>query len=301
MAEEGTALGTVGGAGQAAPTPDKGTSQAEPVSAAKGKPADSVLEGKTTSTPEPTGKTEGGTKEGTEQSFFDPRSLDPQLMPAYKEMQKAFSKKTQEISKDRQKIEAYDAFSKDPMGQLQSMASRMGMKLEPAAQNQGGQQVPGLDIPPDWSPNSWGEVFSKFLPSLAAEAERRAIEKLRPIIGEVQEIKKNNIEKLLDDSCPDWRQYEDEMKQMVMDHPTLVKDPVKLYKMALPPEVLESRATQQALKKLEAKVKSSNTGGTSTTSKHQAEGIPDKKMSFQESVEFAKAKLAKEGLRPPGA
>jgi len=65
----------------------------------------------------------------------------------------------------------------------------------------------------------------------------------------------------------------------------------------VPPELLESRATQRALKKLESKVKGGEVAGTSTT-KQQQSGLPNKSLSFQDAISAAKKKLATDGLKP---
>jgi hypothetical protein len=233
--------------------------------------------------------TEAG--KGEEETFFDPKDLDPALAPAYKQMQKAFTKKMEAIKKDRSKIEAYDAYSKDPVGQMQQMAARMGYKLTraeaAAAVKEGGDGETGTE---EWQPKTWNDVFQK--------ATQVIMEKLNPVLADVQATKRMNVEKLLDDSAPDWRQYEDEMTALLADHPTLAKDPVKLYRLALPPEVLETRATQAALKKLQGKVDASRVSGTSTT-KATGTALPDKPVSFQEAVEAARKSLAEQGLKPP--
>jgi hypothetical protein len=278
MADEvGTTPGTETTTGTAA-TETQGTGKTEAApKVGDGKPG----AGKTVET---TGKESTGTQKEAEESFFDPKSLSPELIPAYKEMQRAFSKKTEAISKDRSKIEAYDAFSKDPLGQIQTMASRMGYQLTRAEAAKVASE--GKTGSGDWEPTTWGEVIDK----ITSKTQERLIQQLGPIISEVQTLRKGNIEKLLDDNCPDWRQYEDDMKSNIQAHPSLVNDPVMLYRLSVPPEVLETRATQAAIKKLEDKVKG----------KHQDLGTGDKAMSFNEAVDYAKKKLASEGLHPPG-
>ncbi len=241
---------------------------------------------------EPTTQSSGtATAQGEEETFFDPKDLAPELMPAYKSMQKAFGKKMEAIKANKKKIEAYDAYSKDPVTQLQSMAAQMGYKLtraEAAAAVQDGDGAAASTG--EWQPQTWNDVFSK--------ATEVIMQKLNPVLADVQATKKMNVEKLLDDSCPDWRQYEDEMTALLSEHPTLAKDPVKLYRLALPPEVLETRATQAALKKLQGKVDASKVGGTSTTKTTEA-SLPDKPVSFNEAVEAAKKALAAQGLKAP--
>lgn len=258
----------------------------------EGQPGQGKTAGKTVA---PAAGTQAGTEEPT---FIDPKNLPPELQAHYKEMQKAFSKKMEALSKDRAKIEAYDAFSHDPVGNLQRMAAQMGYRLtraEAAAMAAEGQG--GAD-PNNWEPKTWGEVIQK----ISQAARAGLLQELSPLIGQVTEMRKSSIEKMLDDSCPDWRTYEDEMKANIQAHPSLVNDPVKLYRISVPPEVLESRATQAALKKLEQKVKGGGTGGPSTTTRHQAATFGEKPLSFHEAVAAAKARLAEQGITaPPGA
>lgn len=57
-----------------------------------------------------------GQQQNTEESFFDPKQVPNELLPAYKQMQGAFTKKTQEIAEMRKQAEEWkqkaDAYSK---------------------------------------------------------------------------------------------------------------------------------------------------------------------------------------------
>lgn len=83
-------------------------------------------------------------------------------------------------------------------------------------------------------------------------------------------------------------------------HPTLVNDPIQLYRLSVPTEVLESRAMQKALKRMEDKVKGTQVSGGSTTTRKAPAGVPDKAVSFDEAVKYAEQKLAEEGIQKPG-
>lgn len=277
MAEEGT-TGTQTTEGQPASGPETTTAAAP--AGDTGKP-----EGDTV-----TGKTAKGTPEPSEESFFDPASIKgkPELEAAYKNMQRAFGKKMEAIKGDRKKIDAYDSFTKDPVTAMQNMAQRYGFKLTRAEAAQAVQ-----DNQPPAEPQTWDDVYK----TAEQRAYDRVIQRLSPIINEVQSLRKSNLEKMLDDNCPDWRQYEDEMSVTLKQHPTLVSEPAKLYRMSVPPEVLESRAMQQALKKLESKAKGTVAGASTTKSKSL--DMPDKPLSFNEAVEFAKNKLREQGLTAP--
>ena len=144
-------------------------------------------------------------------------------------------------------------------------------------------------------PETWDEVYKA-----AAKFAYDQIKKdLAPVYHQVQKLQKTNLERLLDDNCHGWREYEDEMMANLKLHPTLVNNPEQLYQLSVPPEVLESKAMQQALKKLQTKAAASKTSGVSTTTKKPEAGLPDKPMSFDEAVKFAQVKIAEEGLKPP--
>lgn len=288
-AEAGTTSGTGPAAGTTGAAPQGTGTSAPAPKTGEGQPGQAQTAGTT-------GKQDAGTAQTAEETFFDPKSVPPELMPAYKEMQKAFSKKTELLSKNRQKIEAYDAFSKDPVGQIQQMAQRLGYRLTRAEAAAAAAEASGTAPQGEWEPKTWNEVTDR----IGQAVQSKLLEQLAPVITQVQEMRKSNIEKMLDDSAPDWRQYEDEMRSNLQAHPSLVNDPVKLYRLSVPPEVFESRAAQAALKKLESKVKGAQVGGTSTTTKHQAAGIGDKPLTFNEAVAAAKAALAEQGIHPPG-
>lgn len=277
MADEETSLATTG---QSAGTAADATTPA----GTGGENGQSPATAQTTTTP-------GTAAASGEDTFFDPTTLDANLVPAYKQMQRAFSKKMEEVKAGRQKIEAYDAFSRDPLGQIQAMASRLGYKLSRADAAAVADAAAGSG---PWEPQTWDEVMTK----AEERSYKRVMAEIAPALAEVQTVKRASIERMLDESCPDWRQYEDEMTALLNEHPTLAREPAKLYRLALPPEVLETRATQAALKKLQGKVDASKVGGTSTT-KTPAASVPDKAMSFNEAVQYAKARLAEQGMRAP--
>ena len=217
------------------------------------------------------------TSESPAESFFDPAGLSDDLLPAYKQMQAAFTKKTQALKDGRDKVEAYDAFMADPVSNLRRMASQYGISLAE-------QQQQSAD---DWQPNTWDEVVSK----TKDETRKEVLAELRPLLDEVRGIKRSHVESTLDAEVPEWRQYEDEMVGLMRNHPTLANDPVTLAKLALPSEVLEAKATQRALRKLEQKGKSAEVSGGSTTTK-EPQLDPNQKLSFDEAIALARKQLA---------
>lgn len=218
-------------------------------------------------------------------TFFDPKSIQdkPELMAAYNEMRAAYTKKTQALSQDRSKVEAYDAFMRDPVGQLRAMATQYGLEIGPTGQRQLGHE--GQDKAA-WEPQSWDDVM--------ARAKQEVINELRPqlepVFKNMQQVTASNIEKQLDSIDPQWRLYEDDMRANMQEHPSLVKDVAKLYRLSVPEEVLNSRATQAAMKKFEEKAKSAQVHGNQGTTKTAT--VPKKAANFSDAVAQAKAELA---------
>lgn len=215
------------------------------------------------------------------ESFFDPASIQdkPELLAAYKQMQASYTKRMQDMARHRTKIDAYDRFERDPMGTMQQLAAQYGFQLVQRGQDQ----------PKDWNPQSWDEVM--------AEAEKRVLQKMQPVLGELKELKKQNIETYLDSKYTDWRTYETDMMDLLKEHPSLVKDPDKLYRLAVPSEVLEARAAKAALQKLRGTSDNAQVSGGTTTKQTTTE--PTGPLSFEQAVEVARQRLQRQGVKRP--
>jgi len=241
------------------------------------------------------GQAQGTTQqEPTTEAIFDPvefdritKSLPPELQTQAtalrKSLQGDYTKKTQELAKNRQKIEAYDAFYKDPASQLQQMAQQLGYRLTRAEAEAAAEQS-------EWEPKSWDEVTQKI--------QEGVLKQLNPLFSEFQNMKKSAIENQLTELDPTWRQYEGKMVESLRTHPSLAKDPALLYRISVPPEVLESRATQRALQRFEEKTQAGKMSAGSTTTKTPKTGLPDSPVSFADAVKAAKALLEEQGIRP---
>jgi hypothetical protein len=225
-----------------------------------------------------------------DETFFDPKEIPAELMPAYKLMQRAFTRKTQAIAQDRNKVEAYDRFMSDPVGQMQAIAKQYGFSMTRAEAK---AAVDGDAHSGDWQPNSWGEVQQR----IAEQARRQLLEELGPVVNEVKAMKQQSIERMLDDSIPEWREYEDEMAKAISEHPTLARYPEKLARLVIPEHVLEGRAMQKALKKLQAKGESARVSHGSQTSRTADADVIGKKLTFQEAVAAAKRKMERDGFK----
>lgn len=216
-----------------------------------------------------------------EDSFFDPKSIEgkPELQSAYKQMQSAWTKKMQSVSTHAKKIEAYDRFEKDPVGTMKALAKQYGIEIpEPKKQ--------------EFQPKTWDEVINK----TKEETRQEVLQELAPYLNQVKEIKKQSIEKQLTDIDPQWQLYEDSMSEMLQAHPTLVADPEKLYRLSVPVEVQEQRAMKKALETLNGKKEITPSGGSKTPKTPSTQ--PSGPLSWAQSIELAKAKLAADGIGP---
>jgi len=228
--------------------------------------------------------TGNGPDAGAIESFFDPTSIadKPELQAAYKQMQGSFTKRMQEMAKHRPKIDAYDRFEKDPMGTMRQLAAQYGWQLVQNGQNQ--------EQSKDWSPQTWDDVLGK--------AKQEVMKDMKPVFEEITNLKKQNVETYLDNKFPDWRTYEPQMLETLQAHPSLVKDPDALYRLAVPTEVWQARATKEAMAKLAAKGEQAKISGGNATTKPTPSG-PTGKLTFDQAVQAAKEKLAAQGLRRP--
>jgi hypothetical protein len=214
--------------------------------------------------------------------FFDPKQVPEELMPAYKNMQAAFTSKTQAIASDKQKIQQFDAIMANPLGEIQRYASQHGYQLVP----QGQQANPGGQPNEEFDPKTWDEV-AEFM-------ENRIMSKfqgnIQPLVDSVQSITQGNIEKQLAAIDPNWKLYENEMKEELRTHPTLAKNVDKLYRLAVPEHVLSQKAVQSALKKMENKAKGTLVHGASSPKTTTPEKSRE---TFKEVVAWAKDQLDK--------
>lgn len=292
MSDDAANQGTdISGEGQVADAPAGSASDATPSPSNDGQPSGGSDAATTT----------GG--QPTEEHFFDPAEFDrltaslpddakSQIIALQKQLQGSYTKKTQAIADNRKKIEAYNAFAQDPVSYIKQAAKQYGLNLTPATTTENAAKS---WTPESGDPESWNDVVGFLLEKINGNLS----EQIKPMVNEFQTIKKQTIETQLSEIDPTWTQYEDEMMATLKEHPTMAHDPAKLYQMSVPAEVLESRATQRALKKLEAKTKAANVGGTSTTTqKTNQDDMPKGKMSFADSVKWAKQKLANDGMHP---
>jgi hypothetical protein len=286
MAEEGMA-----------PVSDLGTTDTGPAQQTTGADSAGAQSGQAPVGSQPPAEARTSGDIAPDDSFTDPSELPPELQAHYKRMQGSYTKKMQALSQQqqaqRQKIEAYDAFTSDPIGSVQRMAAQYGYTLSRgeaarAVQDAQAQQPSATQAGTDWQPNTWDEVLQK----AEQRAEERIMRKLAPVLGSVRQMHAKTIERQLDEIDPEWRTYEDDMRQNIRAHPTLEKDVAKLYRLSVPDDVIERRATQKALKKFESKASGSRP--SASTGPARTAETPAAVNSFDEAVAAAKKMLAQQ-------
>ena len=270
--------------GQAAPAPVEGTTGVAPEVSSGQAPADTGQ-----------GQAQAAPATPEEPSFFDPNQIPEELKPAYKQMQSAFTKKMQGLSGEKQKIEAYNSFMADPIGQMQQVARQYGYQLTRAEAAQAINQQQSQQPAQSWEPQSWEEVMTQ----AEQRAEQRIMERLQPVIGNLQKVTASNIERQLQEIDPGWATYQDDMSANLQKYPGLVNDVEALYKLSVPNDVLQSRAVQTALQKFQSKTEQAKVSSSSKTSRSEP-AIPDMtKMksgdAFQAAVDLAKKMIASGG------
>ena len=212
-------------------------------------------------------------------------------------MQGAFTKKAQDLAKQRQahtqKVQAYDQFMANPVENIMRMGAQYGLHLTPAQAQQVANQQQQAAVNPEWTPNTWEEVFAKSgefvkptIESLLKEHLTPYQQKIAALEQEISEVRASKVKKQLNEIDPNWQMYEDEMRQVLEQIPQLANDIPKLYKLAVPQEVLESKATQAALRRYEEKVQAAKVESSGSTK--QSGPVKPGKMSFDEAFQAAK-------------
>lgn len=280
-----------------APTAEPiGQAGAAPAAAGTTAPAPVATSGQgTVAAPTGTGQAATDAPAAEEPTFFDPKTLDPALQPAYQQMRGAFTKKMQELGTFKEKVAAYDAFMADPVTNLQNLAGQYGFRLTRAEAQAALQQQGGA--PSEWDPRSGADPpnWETVLSIAEKRAEERLLQKLGPVVQNVQNLQKQSVEAQLDSIDPEWRQYEPAMRTLLKENPALGNNIKRLYNLALLEEgVYESRALQAAQRRMQDSASAARVAGKSTTTSQPA---PIQVKSFDDAVKEAKRQLASGGNR----
>ena len=231
--------------------------------------------------------------EDTFTQTFDPESIkdSPELQKAFKQMQGDYTRKTSEISGIKKYAPLIESFQNDPVGTLQKLNQQYGIGQEPAPDNQG----PDFE---NFDPQNWGDVVSALKQAIMPELSQSIGQKYQPVYDKVQEMTKTDIETKLDKVDPEWRNYQANMQAVLQHHPTMVNDVKTLYRMSVPQDQWEAKATQAALKKLKSAADGSRVSGASQTKTVPSDG-PKRGATWEESIAYAKADMARNGIVKP--
>lgn len=231
----------------------------------------------------------GDTSLTEEATFFDPKTLEehPELMPVYKSLQSAYTKKNMAVT-DKEKtldgmMQLQDAFNKDPQGTVKAIAEQMGMQIvSPGSQVQANGNNPA-PFQEGWEPQTWGDIPDALKPMIQQAIDQA----VAPLNQELTTLRTSRIENTLDEVTPVWREHEAEVMNLLRAAPVLAKSPEQLLRAALPPAVFEKQAMQQAMKKLKGQGESANVSGASTTTRQPSNNAAQPK-NFAEAVMAAK-------------
>ena len=232
-------------------------------------------------------------------TFFDRQEWEEHLKTApeesreylrslEKQLQGSYTKKTQTLAQERQKVEAYNAFmaevQRDPVAAVNALVAQLGVDKQKIF---GGGQA--SNDPWKEGFNSWEEVRDTLTPYIISQVQNQ----FAPLFGRVQNLTSQHVESQLSEVDPDWRVYEQDMMTNIKAHPTLVQDINKLYRLSVPEEVIQARADKKALKRFEQEAKAARvaTGGSVQSSHAGADTVSMKPSSFDEAVKKAKEKL----------
>ena len=276
------------------PTPAPAeAAQAEPPVTTEG-PASQTIEGESKVSPKDT------TPPETEQVRFLTLDDVPEEHRPYvegllkdreRQMMAAYTRKTQDVAKEKQKIDAYNMFEKNPEGTIRQIAQQMGFDVVPRG-NQPQAQAGMVDTA-NWEPQTWDEVLVRAKEQARESLMAEIKPLLEPLYQNLQQVKSQGIENQLSQIDENWRIYEDEIKSnMEFIKPDLLKTAEgikKLYRMSVPDEVFTSKATQQAIKQYEQKVKSAQIESKSKVN-HTTPSI-GKINSYDDAVKAAKKAL----------
>jgi hypothetical protein len=242
---------------------------------------------------------EEGTALPTEEPSFIDWQTSPELTEEYNRMRAAWTKKMQaagELPQDvRNKIAAYDAFSQNPQQALQNLARQYGFDLGPAT---GQGAAPGESGETPWEqyePSSWKEFRDRIVAEAKREVEAEVYNRFEPAMRNVHQLQTAYVERQLDEADPSWREYESDIIANLERYPGLEREVDKLLRISLPGEMIESRAMQAALKKIETRTAASGVAAQGTQRKAAPVLKPGK--TFQDAIENARRDLASRGGR----
>ena len=158
------------------------------------------------------------------EQFIDPRDFPPELQPHWKRMQAAYTKKTQAIARDRDKIELVNRYRSDPNFALQFMQQEL-QRMGAAPQPQQPQHQPtNGQVPPafvDAIASRLPQELRWMAPAMAEATYASVAHLTAPIVKQTQdrareerETEWDTLAQQLSERQPGWEAHEDEMLAM---------------------------------------------------------------------------------------
>jgi hypothetical protein len=208
----------------------------------------------------------------------------------YRELNKSYTQKTQALAEQRQKVEFVDQFmqmyQRDPDSALGELMKTLGYQPKAAPAAQARPDAPG---DANWQPKTWTEVLEK-ASEMAASKMRGEIQ---PVMEKYEELSTQTIEQKLNEIDPQWRLYEDKMRENMARYPDMVNNLADLYRISVPPEVQEKLAYNAAMRKLDGERQAGRVSGSASVPRAVDSGADIK--TFDDAVRLAQEKLKSGG------
>jgi len=224
--------------------------------------AEAPAESTETTAPAESGSTQPAEGGGQAQdTFFDPKTLPPELQGTWKRMQGAYTRKMQQFAANRDKADLVDRFNTDPAVRrqiLQQYAHELGLQV-----NRG--EAADTGAPKSKAPAEFVENFRSNLPqelkwmaeSLAGGFWDANQASLAPMQQQLESqligSREQEFDSLAADLPPGWEEHEDEMSDLLdflqgsaMRHPVFGSKPSLLYQLVTG----QAMATTQAIERM---------------------------------------------------
>lgn len=247
------------------------------------------------------------TEEGQEgESFFDPNQVPEELKPAYKQMQSAFTKKTQEIAETRKQAEELQAKA----DQYAKYEQYIPVIEEMLQANQASTQTPELAaLEQDLRSQGYSDDAIEMMKvgvnftlkqinqaqtQQAEQAQQAAeVERLNQGIDKAASLDPRLTDKSLVYQVGDKSQtFGEVVEKFVMANPDWKSDPIKATQEAIATvDALLSTAKTEGKKELSASARQKATTFPNITSSPQGTAQTDRVMSVQDAFKEAKAEL----------
>jgi len=260
-----------------------------------------------------TAPAEGAEPAPQQETFFDPKTLSPELQVQWKKMQGAYTKRMQQASGWREKADLVDRFNTDPAVRRQILQQYANELSQQSATAQP-QAMPANSSTP---PPEFVQAFKANLaPELQWMAEGQAKSfwqaqqlAMQPYLQQLQEqqvsTRASEWDSLAEQLPPGWEEHEDEMADVLtflespaLRHPVFGSKLQLLYRLATG----EAAATSQAIERMGAAAQNrvNGRGGAGQRVENNVTDRIMKSRSIRDAVQIA-GRAAIEQLEAKGA